>query len=158
MGFPRQEYWTGLPFPSPGDLPHPGIELWSPAGQVDSLPLHHLGSPLQVLVAGLKAQIYSNLTISLHVESLCVQADRSGSSSSLTSERVTGRKAVGLQMGEIGFKCQAFFLSLLRARRKQTTSVLFFPFSIQNYKEVSFYNLCCHDNTWFHQNVTFLKP
>ena len=63
-------------------------------------------------VAGLKAQIYSNLTISLHVESLCVQADRSGSSSSLTSERVTGRKAVGLQMGEIGFKCQAFFLSL----------------------------------------------
>ena len=26
MGFPRQEYWSGLPFPSPGDLPHPGIE------------------------------------------------------------------------------------------------------------------------------------
>ena len=29
MGFPRQEYWNGLPFPSPGDLPHPGIELTS---------------------------------------------------------------------------------------------------------------------------------
>jgi len=27
MGFPRQEYWSGLPFPSPGDLPDPGIEL-----------------------------------------------------------------------------------------------------------------------------------
>ena len=27
VGFPRQEYWTGLPFPSPGDLPHPGIKL-----------------------------------------------------------------------------------------------------------------------------------
>jgi len=26
MGFPRQEYWSGLPFPSPGDLPNPGIE------------------------------------------------------------------------------------------------------------------------------------
>ena len=31
MGFPRQEYWSGLPFPSPGNLPHPGIEPVSPA-------------------------------------------------------------------------------------------------------------------------------
>ena len=31
MGFPRQEYWTGLPFPSPGDLPDPGIEPGSAA-------------------------------------------------------------------------------------------------------------------------------
>ena len=31
MGFSRQEYWTGLPFPSPGDLPNPGIEPGSPA-------------------------------------------------------------------------------------------------------------------------------
>ena len=31
MGFSRQEYWSGLPFPSPGDLPDPGIEPWSPA-------------------------------------------------------------------------------------------------------------------------------
>ena len=38
MGFPRQEYWSRLPFPSPGDLPHPGIELGSPALQADSLP------------------------------------------------------------------------------------------------------------------------
>ena len=30
-GFPRQEYWSGLPFPSPGDLPDPGIERASPA-------------------------------------------------------------------------------------------------------------------------------
>ena len=30
MGFPRQEYWSGLPFPPPGDLPHPGVELISP--------------------------------------------------------------------------------------------------------------------------------
>ena len=29
MGFPRQEYWSGLPFPPPGDLPDPGIELMS---------------------------------------------------------------------------------------------------------------------------------
>ena len=31
MGFSSQEYWSGLPFPSPGDLPDPGIEPWSPA-------------------------------------------------------------------------------------------------------------------------------
>jgi len=31
MGFPRQEFWSGLPFPSSGDLPYPGIEPWSPA-------------------------------------------------------------------------------------------------------------------------------
>ena len=38
MGFSRQEYWSGLPFPSPGDLPNPGIEPRSPKLQVDSLP------------------------------------------------------------------------------------------------------------------------
>ena len=38
MGFSRQEYWSGLPFPSPGDLPDPGIESRSPALQADSLP------------------------------------------------------------------------------------------------------------------------
>ena len=48
MGFPRQEYWSGLPFPSPGDLPleGEGIEPASPAWQADSLPLSHLGSPM----------------------------------------------------------------------------------------------------------------
>ena len=38
MGFSRQEYWSGLPFPSPGDLPDPGIEPRSPALQADVLP------------------------------------------------------------------------------------------------------------------------
>ena len=37
MGFSRQEYWSGLPFPSPGDLPHPGIEPGSPALEADTL-------------------------------------------------------------------------------------------------------------------------
>ena len=37
MGFSRQECWTGLPFPSPGDLPDPGIEPGSPAFQADAL-------------------------------------------------------------------------------------------------------------------------
>ena len=38
MGFSRQEYWNGLPFPSPRDLPNPGIEPRSPALQADDLP------------------------------------------------------------------------------------------------------------------------
>ena len=37
MEFPRQEYWTGLPFPSPGDLPDPGIKPMSPALEADAL-------------------------------------------------------------------------------------------------------------------------
>ena len=37
MGFSRQEYWSGLPFPSPGDLPDTGIEPWSPILQADAL-------------------------------------------------------------------------------------------------------------------------
>ena len=37
MGFSRQEYWSGLPFPSPGDLPDPGIEPGCPALQADAL-------------------------------------------------------------------------------------------------------------------------
>ena len=45
MGFSRQEYWSGLSFLPPGDLPDPGIEHKSPAWKVDSLPLSPLGSP-----------------------------------------------------------------------------------------------------------------
>ena len=37
MGFSRQEYWSGLPFPSPGDFPDPGIEPGSPALEADTL-------------------------------------------------------------------------------------------------------------------------
>ena len=44
MRFPRQEYWSELPFPSPRDLHYPGIEPVSPVWQADSLPLSSLGS------------------------------------------------------------------------------------------------------------------
>ena len=44
--FSRQEYWSGLPFPSPGDPPNPGIE--SPALQADSLPTELPGKPILV--------------------------------------------------------------------------------------------------------------
>ena len=44
MGFPRQEYWSGLPFPSPGDLLNPRMEPESPALQANSLLRSHQGS------------------------------------------------------------------------------------------------------------------
>ena len=53
MGFSRQECWSELPFPSPGDLPDPGIKPESPALQLDSLPTELWGSP--------HIQIQSNL-------------------------------------------------------------------------------------------------
>ena len=45
MGFSRQEYQSGLPFPSLGDLPDPGIKRGSPALQADSLPSEPQGKP-----------------------------------------------------------------------------------------------------------------
>ena len=47
MGFSREEYWSGLPFPSPGDLPNPGIAPRSPVLQEDSLPSEPPGKPCE---------------------------------------------------------------------------------------------------------------
>ena len=46
--FSRQGYWSGLPFPFPGDLPNPGMEPWPPALQADSLLSEPPGRPLCV--------------------------------------------------------------------------------------------------------------
>ena len=45
MGFSRQEYWSGLPLPSPGDLPNPGIEPGSPTLRADALTSEPPGKP-----------------------------------------------------------------------------------------------------------------
>ena len=57
MGFSRQEYWSGLPFPTPGDRPNPGIKTvspMSPALQVNSLPLSHQGRLLAIYYLSLR--------------------------------------------------------------------------------------------------------
>ena len=51
IGFSRQEYWSGLPFPSPGDLPDPGIKPGSPALQADTLPTEPPGKPKAIVNA-----------------------------------------------------------------------------------------------------------
>ena len=48
MGFSRQEYWSGLPFPSPGNLPDPGFEPRSPVLQADALSFEPPGKPIAV--------------------------------------------------------------------------------------------------------------
>ena len=48
MEFSRQEFWSGLPCPSPGDLPDPGIEPGSPTLQADSVPTEPRGKPILV--------------------------------------------------------------------------------------------------------------
>ena len=53
MGFSRQEYWSGLPFPSLGDLPDPRIEPGFPTLQADSLPAESPGEPLKELNSGI---------------------------------------------------------------------------------------------------------
>ena len=66
MEFYRQEYWSGLPFPSPRDLPDLGIKLLSAASlsllhwKADSLPLSNLGSPLQLIPAFKNTQKRNN--------------------------------------------------------------------------------------------------
>ena len=58
IGFPRQEYWSRLPFPSPGELPDPGIKLMSPASPGMFLPLSHQGRHISGTVS---QKIYNSL-------------------------------------------------------------------------------------------------
>ena len=50
MGFPRQEFWSELPFPSPGDLPDPGIKPVSPALAGELFTAEPLGKPLNIFI------------------------------------------------------------------------------------------------------------
>ena len=65
MGFSRQEYWNGLPFPSPGDLPHPGIKPGSPALQADSLSSEPPGNLPICTILVTKFHIETNILVYL---------------------------------------------------------------------------------------------
>ena len=62
MKFSRQEYWSGLPFPSPGDLPNPGIEPRSPALQADGLPSEPPGKPHMLCSTAKKKKNFKSST------------------------------------------------------------------------------------------------
>ena len=63
-GFPRQGRWSGLPFPSPGDLLNAGIKPKSPTLQADSLPVKPQGKPNEMLVKEIKCNTFINTGIS----------------------------------------------------------------------------------------------
>ena len=65
MEFSRQDYWTELPFPPPGDHPHPGIKPGSPALQADSLPSEPPGKPSHFRLDLLVISIFSILSVNL---------------------------------------------------------------------------------------------
>ena len=70
MGFSRQEYWSGFPFPSPEDLPNPRIEPWSLILQADTLPSEPPGNELINLISDSSAFSKSSLYIwkfSVHI-------------------------------------------------------------------------------------------
>ena len=62
MGFSRQEYWSGLPFPTPEGLPNPGIKPRSPASQADSLPSEPPGKPIFLLCSASFLPIFPSIT------------------------------------------------------------------------------------------------
>ena len=72
MGFSRQEYWSGLPFSSPGNLPNSGIEPRSPALQADSLPSEPPGAHLNT------SNIHFNVYTSLEVNYISIKKKEFG--------------------------------------------------------------------------------
>ena len=79
MGFSRQEYWCGLPVPSPGDLSDPGIKPASLALQADSILLSHWGSPVY-------SSVYSLMAFSIFIFLLLSWPSMSRTSSSSQTE------------------------------------------------------------------------
>ena len=84
MGFSRQEYWSGLPFPSPGDLPDLGIEPWSPTLQADALTSEPPGKPYMYILIYIYLQRYAHkkymcvytciyICVCIHYSSVCIR-------------------------------------------------------------------------------------
>ena len=67
MEFSRQEYWSGLPFPSPGDLPDPGIESGSPALQEDSLLPASPEKPLYIYIIHTHTHTHTHIYIYIYI-------------------------------------------------------------------------------------------
>ena len=91
MGFSRQEYWSGVPFPSPGDLHNPGIKPRSPTSQADTLTSAPPGKPLNTV-----SQKTSYRDTELHIQVLTIKIPR--------EERKPGWKKKGEEPGEEGWR------------------------------------------------------
>ena len=67
MAFSRQEYWSGLPFPSPGDFPNRGIKPGSPALQADSLPSVPPGKPSGMVISRMSGTVIKPKSVFLEI-------------------------------------------------------------------------------------------
>ena len=83
MGFSRQECWSGLPFPSPGDLPDPGIQPQSPTLQADTLPSESPGNSKFLLLVYFMYQLNYISSVTQSCPTLCDSMDCSLSGSSV---------------------------------------------------------------------------
>ena len=115
MGFSRQEYWSGLPFPSPGDLPNPGIEPGSPAFQADASTSEPPGKLIKQVAPCLDQNNFSP-TINFLLPSFLpfvyltiVQAAVIITSSNLSSSFGTFGSPCGIQKLDLDFGIQKFF-------------------------------------------------
>ena len=93
LGFSRPEYWSGQPFPSPGDLPNPEIEPESPALQADSLPTELSGKPtmqeMRVQSLGQEDPLEENMAIHSSILSWRIPGkEEPGGLQSIGSQRI----------------------------------------------------------------------
>ena len=96
MEFARPEYWSGQPFPSPGDIPNPGIEPRSPTLQVNSLSAEPQGKPLDLLELTPKKDV------------LLILGDWNAKVGSQETPGVTGKFGLGVQ-NEAGQRLTEFY-------------------------------------------------
>ena len=113
MGFSRQEYWSGLPFPSPGDLPNSGIEPWSPALQADALTSELPGKPQVALYYWYKTVVkfysvaWSEVKVAQSCPTLCDPMDCSPPGSSvhgILQARILDWVAISFSRGSCGLR------------------------------------------------------
>ena len=146
MEFSRQEYWSGQPFSSPGDLPNPGIKLRSPPLQVDSLPSEALRkSTKKSLKRGGKRYISEILKITSYICSLSFKrvnrfftffSEKSDSNNSL-SLSITEKHVCKRHLVFIQYQYQYFQHSINNHSRSFSTD-FYFP-SVSRIKQLNYF-------------------
>ena len=101
MGFSRQDYWNGLPFPSPGDLPDPGIERRSPALQADTLTSEPPGKPTQNYIKKIFMTQITTMVWSLTNSQTCWNAKSSGPYEASLWTKASGGDGIPVELFQI---------------------------------------------------------
>ena len=100
-GFCRQEHWSGLPFPSLGDLPDPGIEPWSPALQVDYLPSEPPGKSTEELYKKDLNDLDNHNGVVTYLEPDILEWEVKWALGSITTNKVSGGDGIPAELFQI---------------------------------------------------------